>query len=80
MTDVPEVAEYHIALLKSFPSIELSHAEYIGELDYSWQGILENFEKLTSNDSWNLPKTDQELFSMKKNISYIRLKYMINPL
>ena len=80
MTDVPEVAEYHIALLDSFPSIKLTHAEYIGELDHSWEGLIRSFENLTSDDSWNLPKTDQELFSMKKNISYIRLKYAINPL
>lgn len=77
MTDVPEVADYQIALLKTFPQITQTYAEFIGTTDSEWETVFKNIQKNMTDTSWNLPHTDQEIFSKKKGISYLRLTYLI---
>lgn len=78
MTDVPEVAEYQIALLKTFPMITNTYTEFIGEIDAEWNVVLKDLRADISGSSWDLPSTDQEIFSQKKGISYIRLTFSIH--
>ena len=79
MTDVPEVAEYQLALLTSYPEFELIYAEYCGVHEDVWNSIAQHLTfSEYAEDSWNIPMTDQELFSRKKNIPYLRLSYRIN--
>jgi hypothetical protein len=80
MTDVPEVAEYQIALLNTFPMITNIYAEFIGDIDPDWNMILNDLNTDVSGSTWDLPNTDQEIFSKKKNISYLRLTYSIRSI
>jgi len=80
MTDVPEVAEYQIALLNTFPMITNVYAEFIGDIDPDWNMILNDLNTDVSGSTWDLPNTDQEIFSQKKNISYLRLTYSIRSI
>jgi tRNA (guanine-N7-)-methyltransferase len=81
MTDVPEVADYQLELLNGNPSFILEYAEYYGEQDETWNNTLANISLHEYNaDKWNIPMTDQEVFSRKKNIPYLRVSFRIHKL
>lgn len=78
MTDVPEVAKYQIELLETFPECSMDYLEFCGEEEPQWKELLSSFPKLTAvDDIWTLPMTDQEKFSLKKSIPYLRCRYTI---
>lgn len=81
MTDVPEVAEYQLKLLQEFPEFHLEYAEYQGEMETLWDEIISDISLHgLSPEIWNIPMTDQELFSRRKNIPYLRVSYRIKKL
>lgn len=78
MTDVSEVADYQFALLRNYPSFVMEYAEFCGEYDRTWKNTLsEIFLQEYNADMWSIPMTDQEEFSRKKHIPYLRLSYRI---
>jgi tRNA (guanine-N7-)-methyltransferase len=78
MTDVPEVAEYQLALLKEYPQFIQEYAEYCGEHEAIWDDIVKTLHlNEYSSEHWNIPMTDQEVFSRKKHIPYLRISYRI---
>lgn len=78
MTDVPEVAQYHIELLAGFKEISLIFSEFIGDLDDTWKEVDLSSNATVNDYCWELPSTDQELFSQRKNIPYIRMTFRIH--
>lgn len=78
MTDVPEVADYQMELLREYPAFQMEYAEFHGMTESSWDDTLSHLS-LQNNapEIWNIPMTDQELFSRRKNIPYLRLSYRI---
>jgi hypothetical protein len=81
MTDVPEVADYQLALLSDHPSFVMEYAEYCGEHDPAWKDTLSGISLQEYNaDIWSLPMTDQEIFSRKKHIPYLRVSYRIQKI
>ena len=78
MTDVPEVAEYQLSMLDSHSGFTKVYVEFCGDIDTSWNPILSKITLHEYNATmWNLPLTDQELFSRKKNIPYLRACYSV---
>lgn len=81
MTDVPEVADYQLALLGDHPSFVMEYAEYCGEHDLTWNDTVSGISLQEYNaELWNLPMTDQEVFSRKKHIPYLRISYRIQKI
>lgn len=81
MTDVPEVAEYQLALLKKYPVFEMEYVEYCGDHEDIWNEVLQQISLSEySQEKWNIPMTDQEVFSRKKTIPYLRVSYRIKKL
>ena len=81
MTDVPEVADYQFALLSEYPSFVMEYAEYCGEHNHTWNDTLSGiFLQEYNADMWNIPMTDQEVFSRKKHIPYLRVSYRIQKI
>jgi tRNA (guanine-N(7)-)-methyltransferase len=81
MTDVPDVAAYHFQVLEQFPIFQLDSFQFIGEWTEDWQAVfpegLHMLKPAQQECNWNIPMTDQEIFSTKKNISYLRSKYLV---
>lgn len=81
MTDVPEVAEYQLELLQNHPAFEQEYIEYHGMIEPEWNDILSGITVHEySSEIWNIPMTDQEIFSRRKNIPYLRVSYRIKKL
>jgi hypothetical protein len=59
----------------------MEYAEYCGVQDPTWKDTLSGFSLQEYNaDIWSLPMTDQEIFSRKKHIPYLRVSYRIQKI
>jgi tRNA (guanine-N(7)-)-methyltransferase len=82
MTDVPMVAKHHIEILSEFKEITIDSFEFVGEWNDEWSeefpDSLPYQQDMYQRVPWTIPKTDQEEFSLKKGIPYLKTHFTIN--
>ena len=82
MTDVPMVAKHHIDILSDFQEFTIDSFEFVGEWNSEWSEVFPDYlpysKDLYQQIPWNIPKTDQEEFSTKKGIPYVKTHFTIN--
>ena len=82
MTDVPMVAKHHIDILSDFKEFTIDSFEFVGEWNSEWSEVFPDYlpysKDIYQQIPWNIPKTDQEEFSTKKGIPYVKTHFTIH--